>query len=88
MKNDKILNEKIFELKVQQKLDVEKIKNLFENELKEFRQENTHLNKLREKTNMILLKKEAEIKILRQKIMNDDGMKNSQVEFSNVLCKI
>ena len=64
------------------------IKKKNEEKLEALQRENKKLFSLREDNSYNLLRQEAEIKILKEKIRSDMKYKNTQVEFSSVLCNI
>lgn len=61
---------------------------MYENEYREQKQKAEEYRSLLEEAKIMFLKKDAEIKILQQKVESDNRFKNSQMEFSSMLCNI
>lgn len=57
-------------------------------EIAELRGENDRLNGIRQDQMLVLVKKEAEVKLLQEKIRSDERLRQNQMEFSSMLCNV
>lgn len=67
---------------------LEMVKNSYNKELQEIREENRELEGNRETNLLALLEKEGQIKILHEKVIAYEREKKTQIDHADLLCKV
>jgi len=81
-------NQQLNEARAISEETVETLKNSFEQEIKQLREENRKLEKSKENTVMALLEKEGKIKVLEEKMLSYVKENKTQIDHADMLCKI
>lgn len=83
----KLLDE-IDTLKRQHHIDLQEVTTLYTSKLEELSSKSEEFRRLSEELKLLLLRREADVKILQEKLVGEQRYKNNQIEFSQALCNI
>jgi hypothetical protein len=78
----------LFKFKKTNDMELDKIKHSYEREMDGYKEQNKNLQIIRQENLSIILQKEAEIRLLQEKIRNEEKQKHSKAEQADMMCKI
>ena len=78
----------LFKLKKTNDMELDKIKHSYEKEIDVYKENIKRLEMIRQENLSIILQKEAEIRLLQEKIRNEERQKHTKMEQAEMICKV
>ena len=78
----------LFKFKKTNDMELDKIKHSYEKEIEAYKENIKRLEIIRQENLSIILQKEAEIRLLQEKIRNEEKQKHTKMEQADMICKI